>query len=52
MLVARFWCVTLTPFGLEVDPLVNWRNATSSRPIFSGLSGSFASRMPSMATTC
>ncbi len=52
MFAARFACVSVTPLGRDVEPLVNWRNATSSRPIFSGLSGSADSRIPSMATTC
>ena len=51
MLAARFACVSVTPFGREVEPLVNWRKQTSSIPIFSGLSGSSDSRMPSTATT-
>ena len=49
---ARFPCVSMTPFGRDVEPLVNWRKATSSRPIFSALSGSVDSRIPSTATTC
>ncbi len=44
--------MSVTPFGRDVEPLVNWRNAMSSRPIFSALSGSIDSRIPSMATTC
>ena len=52
MFAARFAWVSVTPLGRDVEPLVNWRNATSSRPTFSGLSGSVDSRMPSMATTC
>jgi len=52
MLAKRFACVTLTPLGREVEPLVNWRKAMSSRPIFSGRRFSSDSRMPSTATTC
>ena len=52
MFAARFPCVSVTPLGRDVDPLVNCRNATSSRVIFSAFSGSVDSRMPSMATTC
>ena len=40
MFAARFAWVSVTPLGRDVEPLVNWRKATSSSPIFSGLSGS------------
>ena len=40
MLAARFACVSVTPLGRDVEPLVNCRNATSSSAIFSALSGS------------
>jgi len=39
MFASRFWCVSVTPFGRDVEPLVNWRNATSSGAIFCALSG-------------
>ncbi len=37
MFAARFACVSVTPLGRDVEPLVNWRKAMSSRPIFSAL---------------
>ena len=37
MFAARFACVSITPLGREVEPLVNWRNATSSRRDLLGL---------------
>jgi hypothetical protein len=52
MFASRFACVRVTPFGRDVDPLVNWRNAGSSGAILTGLSVSSDSRMPSTATTC
>ena len=50
-LAARFACVSTTPFGRDVEPLVNCRKATSSRPTFTGTSSSREARSVSTATT-
>ena len=50
-LAARLAWVSTTPLGREVDPLVNWRKATSSSVTLAGRSSSRELRSPSTATT-
>jgi hypothetical protein len=48
---ARFAWVRTTPFGREVEPLVNCRKQVSSSEIFAGRRSSRDERIPSTATT-